>query len=135
MPGVVRRWCFHWALAALALALAGCASAPPPLQPKGRVAVPADAAATRVQASAKTLNEVVISLPPVQTAGHRWVLMLNDARVLQPWRPLEAAADGTTTATFLAIKPGKRLVRFFALPAVEREAVPSQAYEVAIEIE
>ncbi len=110
----------------------GCSSAPD-LQPKGQAVVTATADGRRTYATVRLLNEVVVQLPPITTPGNHWVLVSNDERFLDPRGPIEPGPHGAT-ARFLAIRVGRRLVRFFALPA-GREVVPTQDCELMFEIE
>ncbi|WP_158277362.1 hypothetical protein [Opitutus sp. ER46] len=121
-------------LSLLILAGAGCASAPK-LTPKGQVNVPATTAAEESRfVTVPFHQEVVIHLPALTTPGTQWTLVMNDTRFTTPWRELTAQPDGTFVASFLAIREGRRTIRFLALPPDQREATATQAYEVRIEI-
>ncbi len=113
-------------------ALAGCAHKAP-LTPQGEVVVVATGA-PRQPVAAKLRNLVRIQLPPVQTAGHAWTIVAHDYRFLQPRGPLTVAPDGSAEASFIAIRPGRRPVRFLALPP-GAVAVPSQAAEIVVTIQ
>lgn len=118
----------------LGVAWPGCASTPT-LKPNGRAVIPVATTEERATATVKLLNEVVIQLPKISKPGDEWMLFLNDSRLLEQLRPVARGPDGEFSASFLAIKPGRRLVRFFALPPGRREAEPSQTYELIITIE
>jgi hypothetical protein len=123
--------CFAVGLASFT---AGCASSPTVVA-KGRVDVPPQPDVARVNVTAKVNNLVVIGLPPIAASDREWTIVLNDARFLPQQRPIERKGDGSAVATFLAVREGRRMIRFFALPPNDREAVPSQSYEAVVEIE
>lgn len=113
--------------------LVGCATASEP-KPVGRVEIPA-MTDEHPHATVKLLNEVVVKLPPIETAGNVWTLVLNDARFLRELQPVTMTPDGGAVATFMATRAGRRPIRFFALPPKSREGTPTQAYEILITIE
>lgn len=119
---------------ALCLLAFGCASAPK-LTPKARVEVPVATGESRTRIVAKPLDELVVALPPLENAEHHWTIGLNDERILRILQPIRTNAAGHTSVSFFAVKPGRRLIRFFALPPATRESSPSQIYEVAVEIQ
>lgn len=132
---VVRRVCLSVALAGLAALAASCESTPK-LAAKGRLEVPvAEPGVRPVRVKAKFLDEVVIALPPVSQPGNQWMIVMNDGRWLQPRRAMVTAANGSATMAFLAIKPGRRPLRFAAVAPNVRESVPSDVYDLVIEIE
>jgi hypothetical protein len=107
-----------------------------PIKPKGKAVVPLNTDVRIVEAKVPLLAEVVIELPAIANPDNQWLIVYNDARFLRPLRRIEPAAVGKGfTARFLAIRDGRRSIRFFALHPGRREAVPSQTYEVRIEIE
>lgn len=105
------------------------------MKPAGRLEVPATPDGSRATVHAKLGNEIVLQLPPVTNPGDRWTIVLHDPRFLRQLRPIAAAPDGGATVSFLAIRQGRRMIRFLALPAAYREATTSQSYEAVIEIE
>lgn len=119
---------------AAAAVLASCTTAPP-IQPKGRVVVPINAKGF-VAVTVPVLREVVVELPPIRQPGDQWVIIANDPRFLKPRQPIEPALNGKGfTASFIAIDDGHPAIRFFALRPGARVAVPSQTYEVRVQIE
>lgn len=111
----------------------GCSSAPK-LEPHGRAVIAVAADQTRIDTSVQLLNEVVIQLPPIATPGEQWMLVFNDERFLQPLSPLVRTPDGGATMRFLAVRVGRRKMRFFVVPP-GKEVVPTRQCELAIEIE
>lgn len=122
------------AVLASSVAWPGCTSTPK-LTPKGRAVIPVETAAEHATATVKLLNEVVVQLPRLEKAGDEWTIVFNDSRFLKQLRPIERAPDGSASVTFLAIRVGRRALRFFALSAGAREAEPTQSYEVLVTIE
>lgn len=119
-------------IAALLSWVAGCSSAPK-IEPHGEALIQATADETRVAATVHLLNAVNIQLPPLKVAGTQWVLVYNDERFLQPTARLTPTPDGGAKMQFLAVRAGRRIVRFFALPP-GKEVVPTQTCELVIEI-
>lgn len=113
---------------------ANCASVPR-IALRGKAVVPVAADEMRGTAKVALFNEVTIKLPPITAPGYEWTVVFNDIRYLKPLRAVEPASDGGFTATFLAVKQGRRLIRFFALPPALREATPAQSYELIVDIE
>lgn len=89
----------------------------------------------RAEARVVFQNEVRIQLPPVNVAGNEWVVVKNDTRYLRPLRAVERQPDGGYVAPFVALREGRRAVRFFELPPGRRKSEPAQTYEVVVEIE
>jgi hypothetical protein len=118
-----------------ALGVTGGCSSPPKLQPKGEVVAAMPADGKRPKVTCKVLNELVVKLPPLTTSGTEWMIILNDTRFLQPWKPITPTPDGGATASFVALRQGRRAIRFFALPPQSREVAPAQAYELQVMIE
>lgn len=117
------------------MAFGGCTTAPE-LKPHGMAVIPIETKADRAVGSARLLNEVTIELPAITTPGNQWTIVSNDPRYLKQLRPIMAAGAGEKwIASFLAIQPGHRLVRFAALPPNAKEAEPSQIYEAVVDIE
>lgn len=129
----MRLWCILVVVACVGFG-SGCETGPK-VVPKGRVVVDASTEQKRLEVAAKLLNEVVIKLPPITRPGTAWTLVLNDGRFLEQRGAIQVESDGSATATFLAIRQGRRLIRFFALPPNDREASPAQAHEVRVTIE
>lgn len=122
------------AIGAVGLACGGCASAPR-LTPNGEARLPADTSGARVRATVKTMNEVIVELPALAEPGDEWMIALNDSRYFKQLRPIEVLPNGVPVARFLALKPGRRPIRFFASPPRQREVAPHQIYEIVITIE
>lgn len=120
---------------AVALLAGGCTSPAPVITPKGRTSIPAQTEAARPEGQVHLFDEVTIHLPPIAKPGNAWTLVLNDERYLDPLGPITPDPDGGGSARFLAVRAGRRVVRFFALPPKSREAVPSQRYEIRVTIE
>lgn len=121
------------AATALAAIVAGCAMLSP--KPSGRVEVTAAADSQPTPVTAAPLNEVTIHLAPLKDQRNRWVVVFNDTRYLSQRTPLLLERDGTSTASFLALRPGRRLIRFFELPPAERQGIAVQSCEVLVTIE
>lgn len=117
--------------AALLLAMTACESTP---APTGRIDVPVRADGRRVEVAANVGAELRIALPPVAHAGDAWTLVLHDPRYLKIVRPVTTTPDGGTVS-FLALKPGRRFLRFLAIPPAHREAIATQAYDIRVEIQ
>lgn len=116
---------------------AGCQSTPT-LAPKGRIVIPVQehlSESGRFEATVRLLNEVVIKLPAVAVPHNVWTVVLNDARFFHQLKPVEMSPDGTGSATFLAIRMGRRDIRFAAVPPNGREVTSTQAYEIALTVE
>ena len=111
----------------------GCSSAPK-LEPHGQAMIAVTADQTRIDASVQLLNEVVVQLPPIGTPGEQWILALNDERFLQPLAPLVRLPDGAAKMRFLAVRVGRRKMRFFVVPP-GKEVVPTRECELTIEIQ
>jgi len=111
----------------------GCSSAPS-LEPKRKVPVPFATNVARAQATVNVLDEVDIQLPTPAKTGDTWTIVFNDARFLKQLAPIEPTGESGFAARFLAVRNGRRLVRFFTLPS-GREVEPSQIYEVVIQID
>jgi hypothetical protein len=116
--------------------LAGCGTTVPEIKPKGHATITFAPDGRFVEAKVDLFNEVLIELPPPDNPQHTWTIVLNDARFLKLER--EVAPDpnhpGEFVATFLAIRVGKRRVRFLAVPSGMREAVSSELREAIVEI-
>jgi hypothetical protein len=123
-----------WIVLAVALLATGCTSAPPPIVAKGVAEIPAQPDAARPEGKAKLFNEVHVHLPPVAKSGNVWTVVLDDERYFKPVGGIVPEANGGAVATFVATLVGRRPIRFFAVPPKAKEAVPSQVYEVRIEI-
>lgn len=134
---VFQRWWKPCLLLLTAAIVAGCHSTPA-LVAQGRAIIPVQTepgAGGLYEAAAHLMNEVVIQLPPVRTPGNVWTVVLNDIRFFHQLRPVEMHPDGTGTATFLAIRAGRRPIRFFALPPNAREAEAKDFYEIRLTIQ
>jgi hypothetical protein len=123
-----------WLVVTVGITAGGCTSAPK-IEPKGRVIIPLAIGADRVPTPVHFLNEVVVELPPISKPGDQWTIVFNDERFLKQLGPIEARASGGFVIRFLAVRPGRRPIRFFALPPDGRESTPSQIHEVIVEIE
>jgi hypothetical protein len=117
---------------ACTIALAGCTSAPQ-FVPHGRIEIPVQEGPAP-KATVVFGNEVLVHLPAVTTPGHVWTVLLNDTRFLHELRPIQMAPDGTGVAAFLAIREGRRPIRFVAVPPNVRETTPDQGYEITLTI-
>lgn len=127
-----------WRILTLCSALAagatsGC-NTTPKLEPKGKVVVPIQSDTPRIQVTAQLLNEIVVELPAIARSGDQWTIVFNDARFLKQLGPIEPRATGGFSARFMAIRIGRRPIRFFALPP-GREVEASQVHEVVVQIE
>lgn len=125
-------------LVILSAALAAGCQSTPTLAPKGRIVISVQehlADSGRFEATVQLMNEVVIKLPAVAAADNVWTVVLNDARYFHQMKPVEMAPDGTGTATFLAIRQGRRDIRFAAVPPKGREVTSTQAYEIVLTVE
>ena len=118
----------------LALAGVGCESSSPVLVAKGRAEIPVGKS-DHPHATVRLFDEVILHLPPIETPGNVWTLVLNDERYFQERGTITPEPGGGAVAKYLAIRAGRRAIRFFALPPNRREAVPTQVYEVRIAIE
>jgi hypothetical protein len=123
-----------WSVVTVGITAGGCTSAPK-IEPKGRVVIPLATGADRVPTTAHFLNEVVVELPPIGKPGDQWTIVFNDERFLKQLSPIEPREGGGFAIRFLAVRPGRRPIRFFALPPHGRESTPSQTHEVIVEIE
>jgi hypothetical protein len=121
------------AATALAAILAGCTLLSP--KPAGRVEVTASVASEPTPVTAAPLNEVTIHLAPLKDPRNRWVVVFNDTRYLSQRKSVQLEPDGTSTASFLALRTGRRLIRFFELPQAERQGIAVQSCEVIVTIE
>lgn len=130
---VFRRAVILIGLSLLFAALAGCGTTKRTLTPQGEVVVDATGEPRRA-VTVKLHNLVRINLPPVRTEGHVWTIVANDYRFLQPHEALSVAADGSAKTSFIAVRQGRRPIRFFALPP-GAAVVPSQAVEVVVTIQ
>lgn len=119
---------------AVTLSFVGCSTAPK-VEPSGRVEIAAPENANETSATAQVLNEVIILLPPRKVASTEWTLVQNDSRFLQPLRGLETGPDGHARVAFLAARPGRKVVRFFAIEPGLKETAPTQTYTVSVTIE
>jgi hypothetical protein len=124
-------------LAALAVltAMAGCTGTTPTVVPKGRLEVTATIGAERQKIAVTMLQELVIKLPPVTHPGDQWTLVFNDGRFLQLRAPVQHAADGSASASFVAIRQGRRLLRFLELAPKDKEAIPNGGWDAMVTIE
>jgi hypothetical protein len=123
-----------WSVVAVGITTGGCASAPK-IEPKGRTVVPLAIGADRVPTPVQLFNEVVVELPPITKPGDQWTIVFNDERFLKQLSPIEPRAGGGFVIRFFAARPGRRPIRFFALPPSGRESAPSQIHEVIVEIQ
>ena len=87
------------------------------------------------EATVHLLNEVRVHLPAIRAPGNDWIVVLNDARFFQQLRRITIGPDGHAVAAFLAIRAGRRPIRFLAVPSSGREATATQAYEITLTVE
>jgi predicted secreted protein len=122
------------ALVAIAALLAplGCAHRPPP--PAKITEVPLSAAHRAMEGSINLGEGVRLALPAPTRPGTQWVLLANEARVLEQLDALQIAPDGTATITFRARHLGRSVVRFAALRPNQTESVPSDVFQIAVEV-
>ncbi len=122
----------------LALALAGCDTAPVhhPNSTQTVVLSPANASPT-VEMDIVTAVRVILPGPEAGS-GYTWEIASNNSRVLEQMGPLKASqapgAVATTEVSFFSLRPGKSVLRFFLVRPQEAEAVPAGAYEVTVRI-
>lgn len=119
---------------AAAVFAAGCTSSAPVIKPKGKSSIPVQTDVVRPEGKARLFDEVTVHLPPIKSPGSSWTIVLNDERYLEPRGPIVSEPDGGAAATFLALRAGRRTIRFFALPP-GKEAVPTQRYEIRVSVE
>jgi hypothetical protein len=122
----------------LALALAGCDSAPVrhPDTTQKIVLSPDDASPT-VEIPVDSAIHVVLPGPDA-ASGLVWEIASNNNRVLEQMEPLRAVSEPgqatTTEASFYALGPGKSVLRFFLVRPQEAEAIPAASYVVTVRV-
>jgi hypothetical protein len=120
---------------AAVLFTAACTSSTPPIVVNGKADIPAQPGAATPEGKVRLFNEVMIHLPRIEGPGNVWTIVLNDERYLDPQGPIVPEPNGGAVAKFIALRGGRRAVRFFALPPKQKEAVPTQRYEIRVTIE
>lgn len=118
--------------------LAGCASSPSIIVPKGEASVVVDPAQKQTNTTLKMLHRITITLPPAQPSGHEWQIAQHDSRYLQQATeilPSEAPGAGPQIS-FIAVRPGRTRLRFALVPATTARTVePVDLREVVVAIE
>jgi hypothetical protein len=101
-----------------ALTLAGCLSPPAAVQPVGTKAIELAAAKPYHEAGVALHTLIQLTLPSLP-AAYVWQISFHDPRYLKMTAPLTPPAqpDGGTTASFLALMPGRTRLRFLAVPS------------------
>jgi len=127
---------FPLAAAGLALlAVAGCNAALETTVAKtGSVTLKLEPAAKKASTSIRYGEQINVVLPAAHT-GYVWQIISNDERILRQTDALKAGLANTWSVSFLALKPGKSIVRFVCVQTSTSEEVePIDRYDVTVKV-
>ena len=115
--------------------LPACRTGPAPIQTSGETTLALKPEGKRTEETVELGRRLTVTLPPGDTATHRWFIAQHDSRFLKQLTPIAVDA-GVTTVAFAVIRPGTTRMRFVLLPIDSlREAVPIDAHDLVLRIE
>ena len=98
------------------------------------VVLAADRAMADVPIEVVTAIMVVLPPGPQGSEGDVWEIASNNNKVLEQTSAMKAAAVGTTTVSFYALKPGRSVLRFVLVHPGDADAIPAAKCEVTVRV-